>query len=485
MIRSILAIIIAVFTIAYSGSAQSLEGVVSIQCDVGTYLSVCIECPKTVNSKAGSYKVATLTENYGVEWETHFRIKRLANGNYTFQTELNTYMAVCAKCIQQGSAQDGIIFNTTIPGKSAQFMVNELPNGKYTIQSVLNNKFIARCEQCVKGSATTRKDMVQVVLVDKSSPASEWEIKKLSPGGRCYAIAINEEIISPPEKPEFEQVLLQTSTAIRGADNAYRVLVGEYDHDGKPDIYILHPSKVGTTALDLSILSGASNYATVIQQATIALDGAAAGNAYDVALGDYDQDSRADLYVMSNTGSKTNLTIYSAASKFGTDIFKTTLKLGAIDSAYCFAIGDDDRDGIPDLFAIKKNHTGTHKTEVHILSGASSYAEFTLHNGTALEQTDKSTEFAVGDYDSDGHPDIYAIKKYGAGAAKTELNILGGEMNYSQFILNTGTSLAAADDSFTFGIGDYNGDGKPDLYAIKKYNTVSKTLEVTILDAQR
>lgn len=480
MIRLILAIIIAVFTIAYSVYAQSIEGVVSIQCDVGTYLSVCTECNKSSESVFQSQNAA-LTETTTFDWTTHLRVERLRNGNYTFKTEVGTYMKYYASCPNE---EDGIIFTATTQNRSAQFILTKLANGKYTIQSAMNNAFLARSMAVGRDQAVAPDDR-QVVLHSKRTPAAEWKIEKLKGTVHQFWYATDEEIIAPPNKPEFGYVLLQTATAIRGADNAYRVLVGEYDHDGKPDIYTLHPSNVGANTLDLAILSGASNYATVIQQATITLDGAAAGNAYDVALGDYDQDSRADLYVMSNTGSKTKLTIYSAASKFGTDIFKTTLKLGAIDTAYCFAIGDDDRDGIPDLFAIKKNHTGTHKTEVHILSGASSYAEFILHNGTALEQTDKSTEFAVGDYDSDGHPDIYAIKKYGAGAAKTELNILGGEMNYSQFILNSGTSLAAADDSFTFGIGDYNGDGKPDLYAIKKYNTASKTLEITILDAQR
>lgn len=480
MIRSTLAIIIAVFTIAYSCSAQSIEGVVSIQCDKGTYLSVCTGCTKSPESVFKNQNTA-LTETSTFDWTTHLRAERLSNGNYTFMTEVGTYMKYYASCPNE---EDGIIFTATTQNRSAQFILTKLANGKYTIQSAMNNAFLARSLAVGRDQAMAPDDR-QVVLHSKRTPAAEWKIEKLKGSEYQFWYATNEEIIAPPNKPEFGYVLLQTATAIRDADNAYRVLVGEYDHDGKPDIYILHPSKVGTTALDLSILSGASNYATVIQQATITLDGALVDGGYDVALGDYDQDSRADLYVVSNKSSETNLTIYSAASKFGTDIFKTTLKLGAIDSAYCFAIGDDDRDGIPDLFAIKKNHTGTHKTEVHILSGASSYAEFILHNGTALEQTDKSTEFAVGDYDSDGHPDIYAIKKYGAGAAKTELNILGGEMNYSQFILNTGTSLAAADDSFTFGIGDYNGDGKPDLYAIKKFNTASKTMEVTILDAQR
>ncbi len=484
MIRLILAIIIAVFTTAYSGYAQSIEGVVSIQCDVGTYLSVCTGCKKSSESVFKSQNTA-LTETTTFDWTTHLRAERLSNGNYTFMTEVGTYMKYYASCPKE---EDGIIFTATTQNRSAQFILTKLANGKYTIQSAMNNAFLARSLAVGRDQALAPDDR-QVVLHSKRTPAAEWKIEKLKGTVHQFWYATDEEIIAPPNKPEFGYVLLQTATAIRDADNAYRFLIGEYDHDGKPDIYILHPSKVGANTLDLVILSGASNYATVIQQATIALDGTAAGNAYDYdydyALGDYDQDSRADLYVISKKSTETNLTIYSAASKFGTDIFKTTLKLGAIDTAYCFATGDDDRDGIPDLFAIKKNHTGTRKTEVHILSGASSYTEFILHNGTGLGQTDRAVEFAVGDYDSDGHPDIYAIKKYGAGAAKTELNILGGAVNYSQFILNSGTSLAATDDSTTFGIGDYNGDGKPDLYAIKLNNIVSKTLEITILDAQR
>lgn len=293
-----------------------------------------------------------------------------------------------------------------------------------------------------------------------------------------------EEIIAPPEKPEFERVLLQTSTALRDVDSAYRVLMGDYDRDGKPDIYVIHTGNSGTNKADVDILSGASKYASFILHTTTTL-GAHADPNVEFVLGDYDRDGIPDLYVLTKGAMTTDVHILSGATKYAKLLLSTETGLSAIDSTYSFAIGDDDRDSIPDIYAIKKSKTGTHKTEVHILGGASNYTQFILHNGTGLGETKREVEFAVGDYDQDGQPDLYAINKRGAGAAKIELNVLSGATSYSQFILNIGTGLDAVDDSFTFGIGDYNGDGKPDLYAIKLNNTVSKTMEITILDAQR
>jgi hypothetical protein len=48
-----------------------------------------------------------------------------------------------------------------------------------------------------------------------------------------------------------------------------------------------------------------------------------------------------------------------------------------------FKLADWDGDGIPDLWAIKKWNTGTGKTEVHIYSGASDFAQPIFHGATA------------------------------------------------------------------------------------------------------
>ena len=39
---------------------------------------------------------------------------------------------------------------------------------------------------------------------------------------------------------------------------------------------------------------------------------------------------------------------------------------------------DFDRDGVDDLYFVKRRNTGTNSIEVHVLSGASNYQQFAL-----------------------------------------------------------------------------------------------------------
>ncbi|MCC3776489.1 VCBS repeat-containing protein [Streptomyces sp. UNOB3_S3] len=87
-------------------------------------------------------------------------------------------------------------------------------------------------------------------------------------------------------------------------------------------------------------------------------------------------------------------------------------------------MADWDRDGRPDLLAIKKSGTGTNSTEVHVLSGASNYQRFILQTGTALHETDRTFAFSVADWNRDGRPDLVAIKKSNTGTNSTEVHIL-------------------------------------------------------------
>ncbi|KNG79821.1 hypothetical protein ANOM_011858, partial [Aspergillus nomiae NRRL 13137] len=59
-------------------------------------------------------------------------------------------------------------------------------------------------------------------------------------------------------------------------------------------------------------------------------------------------------------------------------------------------------------------------TEVHILSGASDFQKFILQKGTPLPQTDDTFDFAVGDWNQDGKPDLFAIKKSNTDSTSTE-----------------------------------------------------------------
>jgi hypothetical protein len=72
-----------------------------------------------------------------------------------------------------------------------------------------------------------------------------------------------------------------------------------------------------------------------------------------------------------------------------------------------------------DLFAIKKSNTGTHTTEVHVLSAASGYQQFILQTGTVLHETDATFDFLLAP-----NRDLFAIKKSNTGTHTTEVHIV-------------------------------------------------------------
>jgi hypothetical protein len=58
----------------------------------------------------------------------------------------------------------------------------------------------------------------------------------------------------------------------------------------------------------------------------------------------------------------------------------------AVNTNWTMFAADYDGDGIPDLWIIKHNNTGTHSTEVHILKGPQ-FQVWLQHCGTPLEET--------------------------------------------------------------------------------------------------
>jgi hypothetical protein len=134
---------------------------------------------------------------------------------------------------------------------------------------------------------------------------------------------------------------------------------------------------------------------------------------------------------------------------------------------------------------LKRSNTGTGTLEVHVLSGASNYQSFLLQTGTPIGQADAATNFtfAVGDYDQDGRPDLFCLKRTNTGTGSLEVHILSRASNYQSFVLQTGTPIGQADaaTNFTFAVGDYDQDGRPDLFCLKRTNTGTGKLEVHVL----
>jgi hypothetical protein len=149
-----------------------------------------------------------------------------------------------------------------------------------------------------------------------------------------------------------------------------------------------------------------------------------------------------------------------------------------------FAVGDYNLDGIPDVYAFKRLHTSSHSLEVHVLDGLHNYEKFLFQKGTAITEQDAAHFFsyALGDYDGDGIVDLYCFKR--TGTSHLEVHILNGADDFKTFLLKKKTPILQSDlvDFAGFAVGDWNLDGIPDVFGFKVANTGTQLLEIHVLD---
>jgi hypothetical protein len=153
----------------------------------------------------------------------------------------------------------------------------------------------------------------------------------------------------------------------------------------------------------------------------------------------------------------------------GDFILQTNTALHETDTNFAFMVAPN-----LDLFAIKKNQTGTGSTEVAVLSAADKYQKFILQTGTPLHETDSNFEFLLAN-----NLDIFAIKKSKTDTKSTEIAVLSAASNYQTFILQTGTPLHETDDNFQFLLTQNR-----DLMGIKKNQTGTGSTEICVLSAK-
>ncbi|KAF4151233.1 hypothetical protein CNMCM6069_004219 [Aspergillus lentulus] len=280
----------------------------------------------------------------------------------------------------------------------------------------------------------------------------------------------------------FQNFLLHTGTALHTTDETFGFAMANWNGDGRPDLVTIKKSNTGTNTTEVHVLSGASNFQNFLLHTGTALH--TTDETFAFAMADWNGDGRPDLVAIKKSNTGTNTTevhILSGASNFQDFLLHTGTALHTTDETFAFAMADWNGDGRPDLVAIKKSNTGTNTTEVHILSGASNFQDFLLHTGTTLHTTDETFAFAVADWNGDGHPDLVAIKKSNTGTNTTEVHILSGALNFQDFLLHTGTALHTTDETFAFAMADWDGTGRPDLFAVKKRNTGTNSTEMHII----
>ncbi len=258
------------------------------------------------------------------------------------------------------------------------------------------------------------------------------------------------------DPPSFSKFLIQTGTKLHETDGNYDFKILDWDNDKVWDLMLVKKDGTPTFKTEVYAFSGATNFSTTIlgSASKIPPVGTTQGVSFDFA--DWNNDHIPDLFVIYRWGSalgKTRVQILSGATGFKTDLLPSgtvDTDLDTSDERYDFVMTDWDLDGKPDLATIIKSGTGSGRTEVHIYSGASKFKTALVHEATSLRPTDDTFRFDFLDWNADGVMDLAVVKTQKTGTKTTELSILSGASGFKTALLDTGTALPETDETFAF-----------------------------------
>ncbi|AKJ07036.1 LYCV glycosyl hydrolase [Archangium gephyra] len=255
---------------------------------------------------------------------------------------------------------------------------------------------------------------------------------------------------------------------------------------GDGNVYAVMRAATGTGTTEVHVLNRATNYQSFIYETGTALHETGTDGSWMFRMGDYNNDGKQDLWAIAKNAVQTDVHILDGATNFQSFLLHaaTGLHNTGTDLTWVFLVGDYNGDGRKDLYAVNKNANG--KTDVHVLNGADNFKTFLLHavSGSANIGTDNSQMLDLADFNNDGKLDLWVISKAATGSGTTEVHVLNGADNFATYILHSSTALGltGTDGRWYFSVADYNGDGRPDLYATNKAATASGKTEIHVLN---
>ena len=238
--------------------------------------------------------------------------------------------------------------------------------------------------------------------------------------------------------------------------------------------------RAGAAGTSVTVLDGGRG-AAVLFSGTTALP-RTDGQAWTFRVADHDRDGVSDLYALAHpAGSALRVLVLSGASGFRAPLLDTaTLLVVQSPDRWTFAVADADGDGHQDVVGV--DGQGVRGTEVHVLDGASGLRTWRSHAATALHRTSADGwSFAVGDLDRDGVPDLYAFSRRGA-SGRTEAHVLSGAGGFRRWLLHRATTVPhSRPQASSFDVADVDGDGFDDVVHVV-HDAASRRTELAVLD---
>ncbi len=281
-------------------------------------------------------------------------------------------------------------------------------------------------------------------------------------------------------KKKYQTFLANIATALDPTNDNCLFRFIDWDHDGYLDLTLIKRAGTGSHMTEIHCLSGASGYQKWLFNISTVIPEMGPEGEYQFV--DWNHDGYLDLVLVKKSGTATKrveVHIASGITGFKTYLLNTATVLAEQGPESEFKVVDWNADGVPDLFMIKKDRTGTGRTEVHIVSGASRFQTFIMNQFTALGPT-PNWDYDLADVNHDGFLDLVGIPHQGTYSTRTETHVLSGASNFQVFLERRMTMFLAADNQWSYSFNDFNRDGNCELTGVRRNGASGKT-EIHVL----